>query len=446
MAKTLKDNINSEEITNDEKGLIYIKIEKLFHHPDNPRKHLGELGELSESIKKNGILQNLTVVPSDTGYFVVIGNRRLEAAKLAGLKELPCVIASLSYKEQISTMLVENMQRSDLTPYEQAQGFQMMLDFGDSVEVIAEKSGFSESTVRRRVKLLELDEDKFKASEARNVSMFEYMELDKIKDIELRNEILEYAGTENFNYKLKQALDKEKKEAKRAENMEILDSFAKKVDSTKGYDVVRRYYGLGYDDLKKPEDCDTVEYFYSCDDWGGVNLLVKVSKKTKEETEEEKQRKEQERLRREREGAIGDISKRMFELRREFIDTVSSATVKKYFNEIVAYWMKESICDTTGNDGDEVVEAFGIEVDEDEEYWFDKLEVLSVVKKSPEKAFLKLIYLNCDDLYKRYNDWHYDYEKNPSLDRLYELLTLLGYEMSDEEKAMQNGTHKLFEK
>ena len=95
-------------------------------------------------------------VPVDETYetfTVVIGHRRLAAAKLAGLKEVPCVIASMDAKEQVRTMLLENMQRSDLTVYEQAQGFQMMLDMGDSVEDIAAKSGFSKTTVRRRVKI-----------------------------------------------------------------------------------------------------------------------------------------------------------------------------------------------------------------------------------------------------------------------------------------------------
>ena len=59
------------------------------------------------------------------------------------MEELPCVVVEMSEREQLSTMLTENMQRSDLTVYEQAQGFQMMLDMGDTVEDIAEKSGFS---------------------------------------------------------------------------------------------------------------------------------------------------------------------------------------------------------------------------------------------------------------------------------------------------------------
>lgn len=126
--------------------IIYIPVDKLHSHPDNPRKNIGDVTELAESIKVNGIMQNLTVVPM-TGYYygdytVIIGHRRLAAAKLAGLEALPCVIVELSEKEQVSVMLTENIQRSDLTVYEQAQGFQLMIDMGDDVTTIAKRRDF----------------------------------------------------------------------------------------------------------------------------------------------------------------------------------------------------------------------------------------------------------------------------------------------------------------
>lgn len=142
----------------------YISVKRIFPHPDNPRKDLGELTELAASIKTSGILQNLTVVPwfsetrapvgddsMDGCYRVVIGHRRLAAAKLAGISEVPCVISDMDRKTQAATMLLENMQRSDLTVYEQAQGFQMMIDLGETITGIAEKTGFSDTTVRRQI-------------------------------------------------------------------------------------------------------------------------------------------------------------------------------------------------------------------------------------------------------------------------------------------------------
>lgn len=124
---------------------IMIKVSNLYPHPDNPRKDLGDLTELVESIKKNGIMQNLTVIPignerdpeeqADAGnialysdFRVLIGHRRLAAAKKAGLESVPCrIVSNISRSDQIGIMLEENMQRNDLSIYEQAQSFQMML-------------------------------------------------------------------------------------------------------------------------------------------------------------------------------------------------------------------------------------------------------------------------------------------------------------------------------
>lgn len=143
-------------------GINNISIDKLVHHPNNPREDVGDITELTESIKANGIMQNLTVVPHEDFYWVVIGNRRLAAAKAAGLKELPCVVSDMDVATQQATMLLENMQRIDLTLYEQAHGFQMCLDFGITEDELKVKTGFSKKTIKHRLKLLELDKEKFK--------------------------------------------------------------------------------------------------------------------------------------------------------------------------------------------------------------------------------------------------------------------------------------------
>lgn len=184
-------------------NVTMIPVAQLHPHPDNPRKDLGDITELTASIKANGVLQNLTVVPranpdvnyeklcrqyygdpteenrtklnqfrNTDGYTVIIGHRRLAAAKAAGLMELPCIVVEdMTLEEQISTMMTENVQRSDLTVYEEAEGFQMMMDFGNSVEQVADKAGFSESTIRRRVKLLSLDREEFKKSAKRGATL-----------------------------------------------------------------------------------------------------------------------------------------------------------------------------------------------------------------------------------------------------------------------------------
>ena len=130
--------------------ITMIPVEKISPHPENPRKALGDLTELTESIKASGILQNLTVIPARGGrYTVVIGHRRLAAAKEAGLAEVPCVVREMSPEEQLATMMAENVQRHDLTPWEQIQGVQRMVQLGMELPEIARKTGIREKTVRR---------------------------------------------------------------------------------------------------------------------------------------------------------------------------------------------------------------------------------------------------------------------------------------------------------
>lgn len=148
--------------------LVYLSVDLIEPHPDNPRKNLGDLAELSDSIKQNGILQNLTVVPQEGGgYRALIGHRRLAAAKMAGLTEVPCVIVEMSQKEQLGVMFAENVQRADLTPYEQAECLQMMIDLGETAASVARQTGLSEATVSRRLRLLKLDKKKFDQAQNR---------------------------------------------------------------------------------------------------------------------------------------------------------------------------------------------------------------------------------------------------------------------------------------
>ena len=182
----------------DSENIRMLALGMLRHHPDNPRKCIGDIEELTDSIRKNGVMQNLTVVPAEDElgkFWVLIGNRRFEAAKRAGLDELPCRVAEgLSKIEQIGIMLEENMQRADLTIVEQAQGFQLMLDMGETVAGIAQRTGFSESTIRRRVKLNELDGDALsKAMESFQLTISDVAELEKVEDVEKRNSLLKSA-------------------------------------------------------------------------------------------------------------------------------------------------------------------------------------------------------------------------------------------------------------
>lgn len=236
-----------------------VTVDNLYPHPDNPRQQVGDVVELANSILENGILQNLTVVPwfseitrapadddsMNDCYRVVIGHRRLAAAKLAGLKEVPCQIVEMSPAEQMETMLMENMQRSDLTPYEQAQGFQMMMDLGVTKSAIAERTGFSRTTIDHRLHLLDLDQEVLKEL-GDQITMKDLIKLERIEDAEIKQELLqEHGGTDDFDKEVGSAIFQQNMN----KNMEalhqmILDSTAFSIRTAEqGWEKNQSYVG-----------------------------------------------------------------------------------------------------------------------------------------------------------------------------------------------------------
>lgn len=188
----------------EEKVITYIEAAHIRPHPENPRKNLGDLTELVESIRKNGVLQNLTVIPveGEPGeYMMLIGHRRYAAGTQAGVDKFPCQIAeNLTPREQVSIMLEENMQRNDLTIWEQANGFQMMLDLGETEESIAEKTGFSKTTVRHRLNIAKLNQkvlQEKEKDECFQLSLKDLYELEKIPDVKTRDKILKESISSN---------------------------------------------------------------------------------------------------------------------------------------------------------------------------------------------------------------------------------------------------------
>lgn len=237
--------------------LTMLPVSAIYPHPDNPRKDVGDVTELADSIKKRGILQNLTVMPghwltmdemaavveaytedptdelkelietkwSDEGYTTLIGHRRTAAAKLAGISEAPCrIVYGLTKNEQISMMLEENMQRNDLTIYEQAESFQLMLDLGETVETLSDKTGFSKSTIYRRLNIAKLDQKVLKEKdESFQLTLKDMYELERVEDVEERNMILSQASSsENLKYRIEQNIRDKQREKKGEELVALL--------------------------------------------------------------------------------------------------------------------------------------------------------------------------------------------------------------------------------
>ncbi|HEY0003523.1 MAG TPA: ParB/RepB/Spo0J family partition protein [Pyrinomonadaceae bacterium] len=138
-----------------------IALEKLDPNPEQPRVEIGDLSELTASIKEKGVLEPLLVKPSRlTGRWMIIaGERRWRAARDAGLREVPCIEMDVDDRAVAEIALIENMQRKDLTPWEEADGLLALSDkFGYTHEEIARKVGKSRTTVTESISIATIPE------------------------------------------------------------------------------------------------------------------------------------------------------------------------------------------------------------------------------------------------------------------------------------------------
>ena len=133
-----------------------IPVDKIRPNPDQPRKFLGDLRELTESIKEKGVLEPLLVrfVPRDDCYYIISGERRYHASRGAGLREVPCIEKIADDAETLELALIENLQRKDLTPFEEADGLQRLAEqFEYTHEDIAKKIAKARSSVTETMSL-----------------------------------------------------------------------------------------------------------------------------------------------------------------------------------------------------------------------------------------------------------------------------------------------------
>lgn len=429
--------------------LQMIAVDKLHPHPDNPRKVIGDVTELAESIKANGILQNLTVVPMNddwTEFTVIIGHRRLAAAKQAGLTELPCAVVEMSEKEQLSTMLTENMQRSDLTVYEEAKGCQLLLDLGDTVAEVAEKTGFSESKIRRRVKLCELDEEAFKESQIRQPTLADYDRLNQIKDIETRNKLLESIGTNNFDNLLYSAVKKQETEEEKEKIEKLcLEHGMTKVQNHDEIPNNYSYAGLfALKDLVGKDFADGRKRYFYFAYGSNIYIYAEALKKQKKKDPEEEKRKLEEQRWDELVEQAEEIDERCEALRRDFmLDTNFNDSSKK--QELVKFIVAQvaagairsvyRFSEVVENQDDEHIDSYI------NEHWGDNSGrlLMAAAYASCQKTYEKLSFI-----YVGYSSKTISRKNSPDLNRFYSLLCKLGYVMSDEEIQLRDGTHPIF--
>lgn len=205
-----------EELT--PSSAVKIKIMDIEPNRDQPRKHFDEqaLSELADSISKHGVIQPLLIRPiHDGSYQLVAGERRWRAARIAGLTEVPVVIKELSDEDSMAIALIENLQREDLNPVEEAQGLKALMDtLSLTQEEVAERLGKSRPAIANSVRLLKLPNEvldlmidgKISAGHARALLPIE----DKDVILEIANLIVEKGLTVRDVERLVKKLTKDK--------------------------------------------------------------------------------------------------------------------------------------------------------------------------------------------------------------------------------------------
>ncbi len=439
------------ELKDDERIIEYISVDKIKPHPDNPRKDVGDITELAESIKQNGIMQNLTVIPTDNGeYMALIGHRRLAAAKAAGLDKVPCVVVgNLSRSEQVSIMLAENMQRSDLTVMEQVDGMQMMLDLGDTVSTIVKKTGMSETTVRRRLSLAEYNRDEVKASIERGATIADFDDIKKIRDKDKRNKLVELIGTANYTWQLKSALDAQKSEDFKQQAIDFLQPYAKPIDDVSGMHYIRCYYFSETKDIELPKDYDNSRNYYYIEKGYGVELYTDYTAAEREAMDQRKAASEQVQQkaaeRRERAHRLDTICEDMRKSRIDFMRSFKGLPQEKAVDKLCVIYDINSIVTSVANSEDGYIESFK-PADIMRDLYPDQkpTEVIgNNAMISPDKQLivtLLAIIDAFDDISA--HTWQADYEYNANLTGTYKVLALLGYQISDVEQSILDGTHE----
>ena len=191
------------ELDTDENSIRQIPLNEIDRNPRQPRATFDEdaLKALSDSIRQTGVLQPLLVTQEDSGrYQIVAGERRFRAARMAGLSEVPCVVRQMTPQQVIEAALVENLQREDLNPMEEAEGIRSLMDQAHyTQEQVAERLGRSRPAVANTLRLLTLPADMQTAVRTGRLSAGHGRALAGIRDDGARQALFQKALRDNLS-------------------------------------------------------------------------------------------------------------------------------------------------------------------------------------------------------------------------------------------------------
>ncbi len=203
---------NEPPLPEEKDNVETLRITQIEPNKNQPRRQFDKekIDELSESIKEHGVIQPIIVVKNNDMYKIVAGERRWRAAKKAGLKEIPVVIREYSDFEIAQIALIENLQRENLNPIEEALGYRTLIDnFNMTQEDVSSKIGKSRSAVANSIRLLSLDEDIQSRLVSGEISSGHARALLSIENSEIRKAVLESIIEKGLNVRQAEALAKQ---------------------------------------------------------------------------------------------------------------------------------------------------------------------------------------------------------------------------------------------
>lgn len=229
------DALFADNSTDDSNSAVTLKITEIEPNRDQPRKDFDHeaLEKLSESIAMHGIIQPLLVRPLTNGmYQIVAGERRWRAANMAGVREVPVIIRDLSDKEVSELALIENLQREDLNPIEEAEGYKNLIEnFGLTQEVLAERIGKSRTGITNTLRLLNLPQEILDFVKAGDLSGSQARTILAFKTGERMLEVAELAVKEGLTVrKLEEMAKKEASDEKKEKKQVQRDSYYDEVE------------------------------------------------------------------------------------------------------------------------------------------------------------------------------------------------------------------------
>ncbi len=214
------------EITKENDKVETLRITQIEPNKKQPRKQFDKekIDALTESIKEHGVIQPIIVVPNGDMYTIVAGERRWRASKKAGLKEIPVVIRDYTNIEIAQISLIENLQRENLNPIEEALGYRTLIDeYNMTQDEVSKTIGKSRSAVANSIRLLSLDENIRRKLISGEISSGHARALLSIEDSEIRNAVLESIITKELNVRQAEALAKQLQKKKPVKRKPVID-------------------------------------------------------------------------------------------------------------------------------------------------------------------------------------------------------------------------------